>query len=162
MRLKNYFLEAKQVGIVYHMVGIDQLITINKNGSITTNNYTDISTTRLKSVNWYYAGPPVILGKFELDGDKISERYKVFPNQYTSLTGIAFSGERETIIKTDKLSLKYANRFILIKENIDKNLKYMDIKLVKKELAKVRLPIYVQIKTRIMKDDDQIKAWGFK
>jgi hypothetical protein len=162
MRTYRQILEGKQVGIVYHLVGVPQLVTILDKKAITSNNFNNISTTRSKMTNWYLGGPPVIIGKFELDGDKISDRFKVVPFQDVSLTGVKFSGERESTIQSRKLPIKYATKFILIKSNIDKDLQYIDIPWLKDTLARVKIPIYIQVGTRIKKDDKQLQVWGLK
>lgn len=154
--------ERKQVGIVYHLVGVPQLVTILDKKAIVTNNFNNISTTRSKMTNWYLGGPPVIVGKFELDGDRISDNFKVVPFQDVSLTGVKFSGEKETQVKARKIPLKYARRFILIKENIDKDLQYIDIPWLKDTLKRLKIPIYVQVKSTIKKDDKQLQVWGLK
>ena len=163
MKTYREILEGKQVGIVYHLVGLPQLVTILDNKAITTNIFTDISTTRSKMTNWYLGGPPVIIGKFELDGDKISDNFKIEPFQQISLTGVAFSGEKESRIKASKLPIKkFEKRFILIKDNIDKDLKYLNIEWLRDTLKRIKIPIYVQVGTKIKKDDKQLQVWGLK
>ena len=55
--------------------------------------------------------------KLELDGDKLSEKYKIEPFAYTSVTNTTFS-ESEEVIKTSRIDniFKYVNKIIF---NID-------------------------------------------
>jgi hypothetical protein len=80
IKLTDLLNEGKQVGILYHYTHIDNVENIKKNGiKFSTpqqeiSNMYYISTTRKKQ-KWKYHSEIV------LDGNKISEKYKIIPVQ---------------------------------------------------------------------------------
>jgi cytochrome b involved in lipid metabolism len=115
--MKSYkrIFEAKQVGILYHIIDLEGMITLLKNKSLKGFNYTYISTTRSKSFNDYLGSRPSSYFKLELNGDKLSEKYKIEPNSYQSSTGISFE-EYEEVIKTSEIKniFIYINKIIFL------------------------------------------------
>jgi hypothetical protein len=74
-------IEAKQVGDVYHFTSLKNLYGILKDGFIKPNDENQISTTRNKQMDLttFPAGGNAALIMLTLDGDKISNRYKIRP-----------------------------------------------------------------------------------
>ena len=77
---KDYFTEAKQVGILYHYTPIItayQIVIGNKLG------YSNICFTRNKHFHRHYrSGINTEQCRLVLDGDKLSENYKLKPHDY--------------------------------------------------------------------------------
>jgi hypothetical protein len=73
--------EAKQVGDIYHFTSLKGLYGILKDGFIKPNSENQISTTRNKQMDLtiFPAGGSAALIMLTLDGDKISNRYKIRP-----------------------------------------------------------------------------------
>jgi len=160
-------LGAKNVGLLYHLVGFDQLTHIISTSTLSARNFFDgISTTRDKQLNRYTGGPPVIFFKLELDGDKLAERIKITPVQFKSLTDVEFKGEHEELIKAIKIPniWKYVTKFIFIRANIEKDYKYVsDIsdQFSAKWLPRVPVPFYVQEGSQIKKDNEFLREYHF-
>jgi hypothetical protein len=78
-------IEAKQVGDIYHFTSLKGLYGILKDGFIKPNSENQISTTRNKNVDmssfFEYSGGQVTV-MLTLDGNKISNKYKVKPFRY--------------------------------------------------------------------------------
>jgi hypothetical protein len=78
-------IEAKQVGDRYHFTSLQGLYGILKDGFIKPNSENQISTTRNKNVDmssfFEYSGGQVTV-MLTLDGNKISNKYKVKPFRY--------------------------------------------------------------------------------
>jgi hypothetical protein len=74
-------IEAKQVGDVYHFTSLKGLYGMLKDGFIKPNNENQVSTTRDKQMDLtlFPAGGGAALPMLTLDGDKISNRYKIRP-----------------------------------------------------------------------------------
>lgn len=75
--------EGKQVGTLYHFTSLNGLYGILKDGFIKPNYENQISTTRNKNIVdtsafFEYSGGQVTI-ILELDGDKISNNYKIKP-----------------------------------------------------------------------------------
>jgi hypothetical protein len=74
-------LEAKQVGILYHFTTAENLLAILSSNKLAAMNYSDISFTRNKN----YLNEPGSYGKklslvrLSIDGDKLSQNYKISP-----------------------------------------------------------------------------------
>ena len=161
MKLKKYLIEAKQVGSLYHIVGIPQLTYIITHNSIKSRGYGKISTTKDKMRNYYVGAPPVIIGKFELDGNKISEKYKTSDFSFQSNTGMKLK-EKEIVILTTELPniWKYCKKFIFIKKEIDRDIKFINKNELKKLIIQIKCPLYIQIGSLIRKiDNKQLITW---
>lgn len=123
---KEYLNEAKQIGIIYHLLTLEKLLFVLKNNKLESwNFYAGISTTRNKNLNNYVGSGVALFFKLELDGDKLTEKFKISPFSYTSSTGVSFQ-EYEEIIKTTKIDniWKYVNKLIIIKDNIENDLRF--------------------------------------
>lgn len=113
--MKKYiskFPEAKQIGILYHFTSIKNLILIIKNNQL-LGAINGISTTRDK-FGWKHM--TTIAGNqcaIILDGDKISNNYKIFPYQDLS---DKYSDEQEERIpvRVIKNIDKYIKKIVLL------------------------------------------------
>jgi hypothetical protein len=76
---KQYFLEAKQVGILYHYTLIKNAINIAEENRILANPDRGISFTRNKHFHKNGHGISGVECRFVIDGDKLSHRYKLTP-----------------------------------------------------------------------------------
>jgi len=177
--------EGKQIGNLYHILGINSLLYIIKNNKLKGLNYPYISTTRNKMFNDYLGGEVWKLFKLELDGDKLSNKYKIEPYSFENLQGRKFS-EYEEVIKTKEIIniFSYVNKFIIIKDNIESinglgdnfysiyddklpnyNNRYFNANGAKVNLSDIRklinkLPkniLYIQDKTRVYQDFNYLK-----
>ena len=169
-RLTNYINEAKQVGSLYHIVGLEQLAYIVKNNKIQSQHYWFISTTRSKMLNWYSGGNPLLMGKLELDGDKLSEKYKIEPYVHKNVSHTYYK-EKEEKIDVDKIPdiWKYTKRFILIQDNIEKwwehipahnkHIKKFGFNSISELIRKVPVKVYIQKKTQIKRDETLLNQW---
>ena len=113
--VKNALGEAKQRGDLYHGTTFESLLNILKLNKIYANRPIGISVSRSPSIGNDFGDGTVIV----LDGDKLSEKYKIFP--------MSFQGEDvgEEVIQTNKdLPLHYKtpehnNAFINIVYRLD-------------------------------------------
>jgi len=181
--LKCY--EGKQLGSLYHIFDLSKCEYILNTNSISSYKFTNISTTRNKSMNHYVGDSPVTLFKLELDGDKISDNYKISPFAFPSIEVGSYGSrkriwfhENEELIKTQKIKniSKYTKKFIIIKSKIER-LKdsgwfdsdggyYNGVRLTIPEFLKKFIPkikelfgeIYVQDGFKIIKDDEWINS----
>ena len=81
---KQYFLEAKQVGILYHYTDVSGVIGIVETNTLQENGNKYVSFTRDKHFHKgdRYEGITGTSCRFIIDGDKLSENYKVQPFNY--------------------------------------------------------------------------------
>jgi hypothetical protein len=83
IKLLDILREAKQVGPLYHFTSIESIYNILKDEFIRPNSEKVVSTTRNKNqdpsyfLNDYYS--KMILVRIKLDGNKISNNYKIKP-----------------------------------------------------------------------------------
>ncbi|MFW6243390.1 MAG: hypothetical protein ACOC2W_04455 [bacterium] len=117
----NFLLEGKQVGNLYHIVDLEKIFYILENNKIKNYHFNFISTTRDKMLNHYVGDSPTSIFKLELDGNKLSNRFKIKPFVYKSITDISFYEEKEEVIKTNEIKnvMQYVNRFILNKNRLE-------------------------------------------
>jgi len=69
----------------------------------------------------YIGDKPNSIFKLELDGNKLSQKYKIKPFTYVSKTNIRFTEESEEQIKTNKIknAISYIKKVIIISERIN-------------------------------------------
>jgi hypothetical protein len=121
--------EGRQRGNLYHIFDLNKCIYILDNNKLASYKFGNISTTRNKQMNYYLGSGPASIFKLELDGDKITNNYKVRPFQYQSYEGPERNPvkltEWEEVIKTREIPNlnKYVKKFIILKDRIEKNLK---------------------------------------
>lgn len=116
--VENILQEAKQVGTLYHSTTLKGLINILQTNTIKSSLETGISFTRNK--NFIYNNHPFIL---VLDGDKLSENYKVQPFDYAPFSRgqIKRHSEYETSVFPNKRNIpNFINK--LKQGNTDLNL----------------------------------------
>jgi hypothetical protein len=181
--LKSYkIFEGKQLGNLYHIVDFEKLEFILKNNMLKSKSWGIISTTRDKQM-WSYVGDnPLSVIKLELDGDKLSNNYKIRPTRFkTTYVGVGgettpgYLDESEEEIKTNKIPNigKYIKKIIISKFKIERlkdsswfssdggNFKGERItisELFKRFIENCDYPIYVQYKNKIYKDDEWINS----
>jgi hypothetical protein len=91
MQFSQFINEKKQVGVIYHLMSIEKMEYVIKNNKLSSRNFFNgISTTRDKSMRSYVGSDGMVLFKFKLDGDKLSEKYKISPYRFRSRTGVWF------------------------------------------------------------------------
>lgn len=175
---EQFIFEAKSISTLYHVLSIESLFFVLDNNMIKSKDFSFISTTRSKMMNNYVGDTSTSIFKIELDGDKLSNKYKISPFTYKSATNIHFTEEHEEQIKTQKISniSTYIKRVILIKKRVenlkksgwfnsdggnfngqDRNIPEL-LKEVIEKLKKMGFELYVQEGTVIKKDDNYIDS----
>lgn len=122
--------EAKNHGKLYHILDFRKLKYVFENNHFKpykAANGSYISFTRNKMMNSYLGDNATSFFKLEVDGEKLSNNYKIKPFSYISATNVRFQ-EWEEIVKTNKKGLitdidKYVTKLIIIKGKIDKLMK---------------------------------------
>lgn len=102
---------AKQIGTLYHLTNLTGLNGILRSNSIKSSNlYDGVSFTRDKMLNSYKSRNRNLFFKLLIDGNKLSENFKINPNQYIQENGrILFESEEFIKIK----ELKDLNKYLL-------------------------------------------------
>jgi hypothetical protein len=128
--LKNFNLyESNQRGNLYHVFDIEKCIYIINRNKLSSYHFSNISTTRNKLLNGYIGSGPTSIFKLELNGDEISNNYKIKPFQYQSYVGterkpVKLHEFEEVILTNEIVNInKYVKKFIIIKDNIENGLK---------------------------------------
>jgi hypothetical protein len=176
-KLIDFLLEYKNLGSLYHIVDFEKLFYILKNNVISSKNFSNISLTRNKMLSGYLGDSPASIFKLEIDGDKLSNNYKIIPYVYKSNTDIYFNDEREEQVKTYmiKNASKYIKKIIIIKSRLERLRKetawfttdggYFESgrknipELLKEIITLIKernIELYIQEKSVIKKDDDYI------
>ena len=185
--IKNYYQyinEGRQRGPLYHILSVDSLKYVIDNDSITGHHYTTaISTTRNKMMNHYTGDRPSAFFKLELDGDKLSNDYKIKPYVFVSRGTNVRLDEWEEQVKTKKIknAFKYIKKVIIIKNKMDRALKGFDFLDVEEQKpgywfttdakGDMRMqffikwlkehspaPIYIQDGSKVYQDDEYIDS----
>lgn len=124
MKLLNLILEAKQVGKLYHFTSIKNLKRIKECDCLIGRRYginADrgsyfISTTRDKNLHKSFPVGVAVEVRITLDGDKLSDKYKIFPFNFFKDEGLAafMLDEKEERIDLGKRpSLQNLSNYIL-------------------------------------------------
>lgn len=127
--IKNYYQyinEARQRGNLYHILSMNSLRFVIDNDSIKGHHYTTaISTTRNKMMNHYTGDRPSAFFKLELDGDKLSNDYKIRPYVFVSQGTRVRLNEWEEQVRTKEIknASKYITKVIIMKEKMDRAVK---------------------------------------
>lgn len=101
---KKQLTESKQVGTLYHLTNLDGIEFIMKNNKLIRKLYDGISFTRNKMLNFYEGHPSGLYFKLIIDGDKLSDNYKIEPFEYHSNNDdVDFRNEAEEIIKVKEI-----------------------------------------------------------
>jgi hypothetical protein len=88
-------LEAKQVGILYHYTSIENAIKICKDNMLRPMNYETVSFTRDKNFHGVQRDSIACGVKFVVDGDKLSENYKIQPFNYFNTSDKSHGSENK-------------------------------------------------------------------
>jgi hypothetical protein len=91
---KEFITEAKQVGIIYHYTYIENLVAITDTQTLRPMEYDGISFTRNKNLHRTADGSIGEEARFIIDGNKLSNDYKVRPFNYFNDNRIP--GENDT------------------------------------------------------------------
>ena len=178
MKYIKLFLESKNLGNLYHIVDIEKLNYILDNNKIESYKAGEgrISLTRNKMLTGYLGDNSSSVFKLEVDGNKLSSKYKIKPYRYKTRNA-GYLDEYEEQVQTNKITniFNYINRFIIDKNRV-MNLMYSFDKLsdwfttegtrhgnfptilknIKDKIDKVGLELYVQDGSIIKKDDKWI------
>lgn len=175
---KEFLIEAKQVGTLYHLTNLDGMEYILRDNKLRRGQYEGISFTRNKMLNSYVGSPVNLFFKLIIDGDKLSEKYKLEPYKYhANDRSIDFRKEAEELVRVNEISniSKYIKGIAFIYDNFElrerdynegpKELLYYgnfktflneDLKDLLNRIRK-KYPLYVQLGTQIKKDDKWFK-----
>lgn len=180
---KKQLTESKQVGTLYHLTNLDGIEFIMKNNKLMRKLYDGISFTRNKMLNFYEGHPDKLYFKLIIDGDKLSNNYKLEPFKYHSYNDeVDFRNEAEEMVKVKEIL--NANKYIKGVAFIYRNFEGIDEKeyieegpngllfygnfktFLNKDLPDLlnqinkKYGLYVQIGSQIKKDDKWFKDKG--
>ncbi|MFW5800281.1 MAG: hypothetical protein ACOCV8_05650 [Spirochaetota bacterium] len=116
------FGEAKQVSDLYHITDIEGFIHIVEENILEARNFTYISCTRDRLMTFYFGMKPSSFFKIQLDGEKLSNHFKIAPFNYKGAQSNISFQEFEEIILTDRIPSidKFILKYIFIYENYEK------------------------------------------
>lgn len=129
MKYLQKFNERKNIGDLYHIIDLEKLSFILNTNSLKSYKFSNISTTRNKMMNSYVGDTPTSFIKLQLDGESLSDNYKINPFA-CSFTEIGSYGSRnrkhfkeyEEVIKTSEIKniKKYVKKIIIIKHSVER------------------------------------------
>ena len=126
IKLIDILREAKQVGTLYHFTDEEGLMGILESNELLASyqNANHVSLTRDK--NGWHVGTGDNIFRISLDGDKISNKYKVRPYEWDELDRGSGNTESEEAVITDKITniRNYITEIVLSKEQYDIIKKY--------------------------------------
>jgi hypothetical protein len=104
IKLIDILREAKQVGILYHFTDDEGLRGILESNELLASyqNANHVSLTRDK--NGWHVGTSDNIFRISLDGDKISNKYKIRPYEWDELDRGSGNTESEEAVITDKIT----------------------------------------------------------
>lgn len=176
--------ESKYIQNLYHILDIEKLYYVLKNNEIKSYNFPYISTTRNKMMSGYCGDRYTSIFKLELDGQKLSDNYRMKSYQDTGWEiGMDnrrtpfFHQEWEEQIQTNKIknARKYIVRIILIKSRIERmkdsswfenhfsergrKEKWISLPDILKDIIdKYKIELWVQEGSVIKKDDNYVDS----
>lgn len=180
MKHIKLFLESKKLGNLYHIVDVEKLNYILDNNKIVSYKAGEgkISLTRNKMLSGYLGDNSSSVFKLEIDGDKLSSRYRIKPYRYKTMNA-GYLDEYEEQVQTNKIVniFNYTNKIIIDKKRV-LNLMYIFdklsdwftsegtrhgnfpniLKIIKEKSNQVGLELYVQDGSIIKKDDKWIDS----
>lgn len=180
MKHIKLFLESKNLGNLYHIVDVEKLNYILDNNKIVSYKAGEgkISLTRNKMLSGYLGDNSSSVFKLEIDGDKLSSRYRIKPYRYKTMNA-GYLDEYEEQVQTNKIVniFNYTNKIIIDKKRV-LNLMYIFdklsdwftsegtrhgnfpniLKIIKEKSNQVGLELYVQDGSIIKKDDKWIDS----
>lgn len=166
---KELINESKQIGLLYHILNFNKLIFVANNNILQGRDFYKLSFTRNKMLNYYVGEGAATFCKFEIDGNKLSNKYKIEPFQYQTHNGKPLKEFEETVDGPIKNFFNYVNKLIFIKERIN------DMMFIEKESKnksklsdaleiiknKYKIEFFVQDGTKIIKDDKFLEQFTF-
>jgi hypothetical protein len=176
------FLESKGYNTLYHILDYRKLNYVLETNTIRS--YTAgggrISLTRDKMFNSYLGATVGTIFKLEIDGRKLSSKYKISPFRYkTHNAGYLTEYEEQVKASTIKNVFKYIKRIVILKEEVERmkydydkkisawfstegtrsndNLPFI-IKNLKEKIEKNGFELWVQDGSIIKKDDEWLDS----
>ena len=122
MKYLKPLLERKTLGDLYHLLDYEKMLFISETNSIKS--YLagggKISLTRNKMMNNYLGDSPQTIFKLVMDGDRLSDKYKIRPFSYLTRNAGRLS-EWEEQINTPIIPniFSYIKKVVIIKENVE-------------------------------------------
>lgn len=174
---------AKQVGTLYHLTNIDGMEFILRDNKLRSGTHVGISFTRNKMLNHYEGHPSRLYFKLIIDGDKLSNNFKVEPFRYYARDkSVDFSNESEEVVHKSEIPniSKYIKGIAFIARNYEndeywglsmeepdellfrgnaKTFYNKDLKEMVKRIDK-KFGLLVQIGSQIKKDNNWFKKKG--
>lgn len=173
---------AKQVGDLYHLTNLDGMEYILRDNKLKRGQYDGISFTRNKMLNFYVGSPVRLYFKLMIDGDKLSNNFKLEPFLYYARDrSISFRDESEEIVKKSEIPniSKYIKGVAFIYRNFENDEEYFNRDepddllfrgnfktFLKKDLKDLleridkKYGLYVQLGSQIKKDKSWFKKKG--
>lgn len=176
--------EGKNIQNLYHILDVEKLYYVLNNNEIKSYKFSKISTTRNKLMIDYTGCPPVSIFKLELDGQKLSDNYKIKSFQDKGFMGSGseripfYHQEWEEQIQTQVIKnvKKYIVKIILMKQKIEslkdisswfenhfftrnKKKNWISLPNILKDIIyKYNIDLWVQDGSVIKKDDDYVNS----
>lgn len=125
--LKKLILERKNLGDLYHVLDYDKLLYVLKNNKITSYKAGDgnISLTRNKMLNSYLGDSPQSMFKLIIDGDKLSDKYRIKPFRFFSRNGQGFEEYEERVSAREITNVfSYIKGVVIIKKRVERLMRY--------------------------------------
>ena len=127
MKYLNKIFEGRNLGDLYHILDYNKLLYVLENNKITSYKAGRgrISLTRNKMMNSYLGDGPQAMFKLVIDGDKLSNNYKIKPYRFFSMNGMGFE-EFEEQVQSKKIenAFKYIKSVVLIKKRTESLMRY--------------------------------------
>jgi len=139
MKFKNIINENKQIGIIYHFTSIHSAINIIKSNKLVPSVFEKtLSFTRNSNFNKYTReGIDIIEVKFTIDGNKLSNKYKIKPfNFFSDAYNLApefDEDEERALIKEITNFRSYIKNVIVINKNEIKKYHLINLKNICKK-----------------------------
>lgn len=141
--------EAKQVGTLFHITDYEGLKYLLENNSLKSKNYKFISFTRNKRYSYVVGSEKKSICRIYIDGNKLSDRYKIVPfvDKGPYVSGNRFEAE-EIVFGEIKNIIKYIiyiEIFDKFKNKIDNSTKF----LLKKYKIKTNIELFSDLNDNI-------------
>lgn len=125
--LKKLILERKNLGDLYHVLDYTKLLYVLKNNKIKSYKAGNgkISLTRNKMLNSYLGDSPQSMFKLIIDGNKLSDKYRIKPFKFFSRNGQGFEEYEEQVNSYEITNVfSYIKGVVIIKERVEKLMRY--------------------------------------
>lgn len=121
--LKPLILERKSFGNLYHVLDYEKMLFLLKTNTLKSYKAGDgkISLTRDKMFNSYLGDSPTSIFKLVIDGNRLSDRFKIRPFAYKKMRA-GYLKEFEEQVQTSliKNAFSYIDKVVLIKEKVER------------------------------------------